>query len=163
MFPIHFSYQNSQFSIVIVVNVFSWIDFKIYMWFFLILYIIAGIAEILFESGVKHHNHRNKISKYFPWNIIIPLCHLFTCVNTISDNPAAASLPPFTYMPLRRGVLDTTLCDKVCRWLAAGSWFSSGTLVSSSNKSDLHDITEIVLKVAFNTHNLNPCLFDIPE
>ena len=24
------------------------------------------IAEILFESGVKNHNHRNKTSKYFP-------------------------------------------------------------------------------------------------
>ena len=24
------------------------------------------IAEILFESGVIHHNHRNKISEYFP-------------------------------------------------------------------------------------------------
>jgi hypothetical protein len=24
----------------------------------------------------------------------------FTCGNTISDNPAAAPLPPFTYMPL---------------------------------------------------------------
>ena len=24
------------------------------------------IAEILFESDVKHHNHRNKISEYFP-------------------------------------------------------------------------------------------------
>jgi hypothetical protein len=24
------------------------------------------IAEILFESGAKHHNHRNKISEYFP-------------------------------------------------------------------------------------------------
>jgi hypothetical protein len=40
LFPIHltFSYQNSQFSIVIVVNVFSWIDFKIYYDFF---YIVA--------------------------------------------------------------------------------------------------------------------------
>jgi hypothetical protein len=120
------------------------------------------IAEILFESGVKHHNHRNKISEYFPLNFIIPLYHLFTCGNTISDNPAAAPLPPFTYMPLRLGVLDTALCNKVCQWLAAGSWFSSGTPVSSSNKSDIHDINEILLKVAFNTHNLNPCLFDIP-
>ena len=25
-----------------------------------------NIAEILLESGVKHHNHRNKISEYFP-------------------------------------------------------------------------------------------------
>jgi hypothetical protein len=50
------------------------------------------IAEILFESGAKHHSHRNKISEYFPLNIIIPLYHLFTCGNTISDNPAAAPL-----------------------------------------------------------------------
>ena len=26
-----------------------------------------------------------------------------------------------------RGVLDTTLCDKVCQWLATGRWFSTGT------------------------------------
>ena len=29
------------------------------------------------------------------------------------------------------GVLDTTLCDKVCQWLAAGLWFSLGTPVSN--------------------------------
>jgi hypothetical protein len=28
----------------------------------------------------------------------------------------------------RRGVLDTTLCDKVCQWLATGRWFSPGIL-----------------------------------
>ena len=48
-----------------------------------------------------------------------------------------------------RCVLDTTLCDKVCQWLAAGQWFSPNTLVSSTNKTDRHD--EILLKVAFNT------------
>ena len=26
-----------------------------------------------------------------------------------------------------RGVLDTTLCDKVCLWLSTGRWFSPGT------------------------------------
>jgi hypothetical protein len=40
-----------------------------------------------------------------------------------------------------RDVFDTTLCDKVCWWLAAGQWFSPGTLVSSTNKTELHDIT----------------------
>jgi len=45
----------------------------------------------------------------------------------------------------------TTLWDKVCQWLAAGCWFSPGTLVSSTNKADhRHDITEILLKVALN-------------
>jgi hypothetical protein len=46
-------------------------------------------------------------------------------------------------------VLDTTLCDKVCQW------FFLGTQVSSTNKTDHHDITEILLKVALNTINLN--------
>jgi hypothetical protein len=44
----------------------------------------------------------------------------------------------------------TTLCDKVCQWLATGRWFSPGPLVSSTNKTDSHDITEILLKVALN-------------
>jgi hypothetical protein len=54
---------------------------------------------------------------------------------------------------LRRGVLDTTLCDQVCQWLAAGRWFSPDIPVSSTNKTDRHDITEILLKVALNTIN----------
>ena len=48
------------------------------------------------------------------------------------------------------GVLDTTSCDKVCQWLAAGRWFSPHTMVSSTNKTDRHDITEILLKWALN-------------
>ena len=50
-------------------------------------------------------------------------------------------------------VLDTTLCDKVCQWLPTGQLFSPGTLVSSTNKTDRHDITEIMLKVTLNTMN----------
>ena len=51
-------------------------------------------------------------------------------------------------IPFRRGVFDTTLCDQVDQWLAAGRWFSP---VSSINKTDRHDITEILLKVALKT------------
>jgi hypothetical protein len=50
-----------------------------------------------------------------------------------------------------QGVLNSTLCDKVCSWLATGRWFSPGTPVSSTNKTDSHDITEILLKNAVNT------------
>ena len=45
----------------------------------------------------------------------------------------------------------TTLCDKVCQWLATVLWFSPGPSVSSTNKINRHDITEILLKVALNT------------
>jgi hypothetical protein len=47
------------------------------------------------------------------------------------------------------------ICDKVCQWLATGRWFSPGTLFSSTNKIDRHNITEILLKVVLNTINLN--------
>ena len=47
--------------------------------------------------------------------------------------------------------LDTTLCYKVCQWLVAGRWFSPGTPTSSTNKTDCHNITEILSKVVFNT------------
>jgi hypothetical protein len=49
-----------------------------------------------------------------------------------------------------RGVFDTTLCDQVCLRLTTGRWFSHGTPVSSTNKTDRHDITDILLKVAIN-------------
>ena len=51
---------------------------------------------------------------------------------------------------LRRGVFDTTLGNKVCRRHAASRWFYLGTLVSYTNKTDHHDITEILLKVVLN-------------
>jgi len=57
---------------------------------------------------------------------------------------------------VRRGVLESTLCDKVCQWLAEGQRFSPGTPVSSINKTKCHDITEILLKVALNTIILTP-------
>jgi len=52
-----------------------------------------------------------------------------------------------------RGVLDTTLCDKICQSLEASLWFSPRTPISSINKTDRHDITEILLKVGLNTNN----------
>jgi hypothetical protein len=52
-----------------------------------------------------------------------------------------------------RGILITTFLEKVCMWLVECWWFSSGTPVFSTNKTDRHDITEILLKVALNTIN----------
>jgi hypothetical protein len=55
------------------------------------------------------------------------------------------------------GVLNTTLCDKFCQW------FSPDTLVSSTNKTNCHDITEILLKVALNTINHRAFLQFFPQ
>jgi len=48
-----------------------------------------------------------------------------------------------------RDILDTTLYDKV-----TCDRFSPGIPVSSTNKTERHDITEILLKVALNTITL---------
>jgi hypothetical protein len=45
------------------------------------------------------------------------------------------------------GVLNTTLCDKVCQC----RWFSPVTPGSSNNKTNYYSITEILLKVVLNT------------
>ena len=52
-------------------------------------------------------------------------------------------------------IFETTLCDKVCQWLVTGRRFSSDNPISSTNKTDRHNITEILLKVAFNIINPN--------
>jgi hypothetical protein len=43
------------------------------------------------------------------------------------------------------------LCVKNGQLLATGRWFSPGTPVSSTNKTDHHYITDILLKVALDT------------
>ena len=42
------------------------------------------------------------------------------------------------------GVLDETICNKVCQRLAAGRWFFPGPLVSSTSKTDRHHKAEIL-------------------
>jgi hypothetical protein len=44
--------------------------------------------------------------------------------------------------------------DNFYIFLAAGRWFSPGTPVSSTNKTDRYDISEILFKVALNTITL---------
>ena len=66
-------------------------------------------------------------------------------------------------IPLRRGVFNTILCDELCQWLAADRWFSPGTPVSSTNKCDRHDTTEILLKVSVNAITLSPCNWTVVE
>ena len=49
----------------------------------------------------------------------------------------------------------STLCYKVCQWLATGRRFSPGPSVSSTNNTDSHAIAKVLLKVALNTKQTN--------
>jgi hypothetical protein len=58
-------------------------------------------------------------------------------------NQCLSPLTLWLRIPPRRGVLDTTLCDKVCQWLATGRWFSPVIPFSSSNKTGRYDNTQL--------------------
>ena len=69
-------------------------------------------------------------------------------------NQCISPLELWVQILIRRGVLGSTLCDNFCQWLVTARWFSPGTPVSSTNKTDRHNITEILLKVALDTITL---------
>ena len=66
-------------------------------------------------------------------------------------NQCLSPLTLWVRIPFRWDILDTTLCDKICQWLAACQWFSPGTPISSTNTTDRHDVAEILFKVALDT------------
>jgi hypothetical protein len=72
-------------------------------------------------------------------------------------NQCLSPLMLWVWIVHRRGVLDTSLCDKSLSVTCNRSVVFSGTPVSSTNKTELHDIAEILLKVALNT--LTHCHF----
>jgi hypothetical protein len=68
-------------------------------------------------------------------------------------NQSISPLKFWVWIPLRRGSMQRYVIKLMRQF-----WLSPGTLVSSTNKTDHHDITEILLKVALNTITLSPTL-----
>jgi len=70
-------------------------------------------------------------------------------------NQCTSPLTLWVRIPIRRCVLDTTLYDEVCQWLAGGGWLSPGILVSSTNNWPPRYNGNIV-KSGVKHHNPNP-------
>ena len=89
--------------------------------------------------------------KHFPDKIegpSWPLSHC-CCVYSYLCNRWPSPLMLWVRIPL--SARCTTLCDKVCQWLATGLWFYPGTPISFYNNYDHPDIIEILFKVTLNT------------
>jgi hypothetical protein len=106
------------------------------------------------------HLYRDLISRILPMKSILSIRMLQgpswswlygSWIYNYLCNQCLSPLKLWVRIPLMRGVLDATLCYKVCQWLATGRWFSPGTPVPSTNKTDRLDRTEILLKVALST------------
>ena len=109
---------------------------------FVSFFILGHVFDLLIDDFLI-------TSWYFPSFLIITIYH-YCAISAYHHK--SCEFEPRSW----RGVLDTTLCDNVGHWLTTGRWFSLGTPVSSNNKADLHDITEILLKVALKTVNYQP-------
>jgi len=89
-------------------------------------------------------NHRNISQKL---DILIFAESEPTKIYNYLCNQCISLLTLWVQTLLRRRVLEPTLCDKVCQWLATGRWFFP---VSATNKTGRHNIAEILLKLALN-------------
>ena len=70
-------------------------------------------------------------------------------------NQCLSPLTLWVWIQLRWGVLDTTLYHKYCLSVTCDRLVVSlGTSASSTNKTDRHDISQILLKVALSTINI---------
>jgi hypothetical protein len=129
--------------------------------------ILWRAALLVEETGVPGENHRPATSHwqsqtknnllFFPCNdqwtsYAYIWIHWIPYLGTIWIGNFLCNycLLPLTLrvrIPLRRGVLDATLCDNLCQWLVAGRWFSPGTPVSSNYIIELR--YEIISLISF--------------
>ena len=93
----------------------------------------------LYKSKFIIHN---SVGPLWPWSYCSWIYN-YLCNQCLS--------PLMLWVRISIRVRCTTLCDKDCQWLAIGRWFSPGPPVSSTNTTDCHDITEILLKVEIST------------
>jgi hypothetical protein len=110
---------------------------------------IVGFTTTVCECQEDFFQHTSAALNYVIVYMYMYLVMVFNATfNNISAKSYISPLKLWVRVLLRRGVHDTTVYDKVCQRLATGLWISLGTLVSSTNKTDCHDIAEILLKVA---------------
>jgi len=85
------------------------------------------------------------------WNVFIPFnCYRYKFVCWLAWYLYLPSL----FVNYQKGCTRLAVAsDKVYQLLAHGRWFSLGTPASSTTKTGIHDIAEILLKVALNTIN----------
>jgi hypothetical protein len=104
----------------------------------------------MLHSSTIFPNRRNSKNKSWPFNlnpqlpfrVSLYVLHPFPVLTVYGLVPGNIVLECNIHVRL-----SSTLCDKVCQWLATGQGFSPGTPVSSTIKTDRHDITEILLKI----------------
>ena len=96
-------------------------------------------------------------------NMFVNDLNLNACVKSTEIFISEKILTNLIYLPvqsisIRRGVLDITLCDKLVSDLRQVGGFLRILRFPPPIKTGRHDITDILLKMALNSINLNQTL-----
>ena len=92
-----------------------------------------------------------------PVHLLLVYCWTAYTAELLLNQSIGGLQLPMQSVPITTDVVSSNLDQgevyniKVCQWLATGRWFSPDPPVSSTNKTDRHNITEILLKVVLNT------------
>jgi hypothetical protein len=100
------------------------------------------------DTGVPGENHRPWASNWYTLSLAAASrVHPFLSFTKLGANPRR--IDDRLLVNDKKGCTRLAAArDKVYQLLAHGRWFSPGTPVSTTNKTDRHDKTEILLKVA---------------
>ena len=103
-------------------------------------------SQIILIKMLKYHFFLGVSWSYGSW-IYNYLC-----------NQYLSPLMLWVWILLKWGVLDTALCDKVCKWLATGRWFSLCTPCFLHQKNWLPCNNWNIVESGVKHHNPNPFL-----
>ena len=124
-----------------------------------VAYEINEAENIISSYEKKVLNYVWKISnnKYLSWLKRISKKQHYRCCRS-RDGMAVGFTSTYVF-PLRTRC--RTSCDKVGRWHVAGRWFPPGTPAFSPNKTDGHDMAEIlkVALIAIKPKSLHLCKY----
>jgi hypothetical protein len=108
------------------------------------------LYHCLFQSWYVWKISKKKIQ--FPWQLIF---NNIKCVIFYNIKHAIFDIIKYLIFDGYKCFLfshyNVTQTHNKLSYKSTGQWFSQGTLVSSTNKTNRHDITKILLKVALNT------------
>ena len=98
-----------------------------------------------------------QVNRKFPVQLYVKIQILFEPPFWIckwANHLSFLAMCPWTVLYCSLQQMDkTTSTSSVCQWPSTDRWFSPDTPISSTNKTDRHDITEILLQLALNTIN----------
>ena len=112
-----------------------------------------------FSLNIKFICRNARIAEYFSsvsYRVQLNLLYRHKVYSSCNSNQCLSPLTLWVRILLiARCTRYNITCDKVCQWLVTGRWFSPGTPVSFTNKTNRHDNWNIVER-GVKHHRPNP-------